>query len=103
MPKKRALVALGLFAIVGCSFAGDFDSVALESANSRSATGHFTVRRVNDWTYAIKEGPKESFIRCYFAGSGTNKRCCYPVATEAEAAALLGNDVGAGDRTCQDF
>jgi hypothetical protein len=107
MQRKRTLGALFvLVSLGGCSFAGSYETVVNTAATQRSPTNHFTIRRVNDWTFAVHEGPRETYYSCDMqVGPEGTVRCCYTVESEAVATAVIhpSGPTDGSEKTCEVF
>ena len=106
MRPTGTLLLLPFLGLAACSLAGDYDTVVAKAATPRSATGQFTIRRVNDWTFAVKEGPHETFYSCDATATPSEvTRCCYTVENEAVATAVVhpSGPTDGSEKVCEVF
>lgn len=106
MSASRIPLLFTIGSLTACSLAGDYETVVAKAATPRSATGQFTIRRVNDWTFAVKEGPHETFYSCDATATPTEvTRCCYTVESEAIATAVVhpAGPTDGSEKVCEIF
>ena len=98
---KRLIIVPML--LVGCA-TSRFDSVVRRAVSTSldDCGGEVAVERLNSWAYRVEACDSTVFYRCFYQRKTVGRtQCCYPVADEDAAAALVSSQ--SGEQPCAEF